>query len=130
MGINAALCGAYGCPVLLVTGDEATCRESKDRLGNGLPTVAAKRGLSRYSVRQIPPVRARQMIEEGARKALKDLTAIEPYVPTTPTTITVELSTVDTAEPFMNLHGVEFVEPLKVESRAENWMAAWDQIWD
>ncbi len=74
--------------------------------------------------------RPARMIEEGARKALKDLTAIEPYVPTTPTTITVELSTVDTAEPFMNRHGVEFVEPLKVESRAENWMAAWDQIWD
>ena len=29
-GINAALCGHWGCPVLLVTGDEATCREAKD----------------------------------------------------------------------------------------------------
>ena len=26
-GINAALCGTWGCPVLLVTGDEASCRE-------------------------------------------------------------------------------------------------------
>ena len=26
-GINAALCGTWGCPVLLVTGDEAACRE-------------------------------------------------------------------------------------------------------
>src|SRR6266699_2607143 len=38
-GINAALCGRWGCPVLLVTGDEATCREAADLLGAGLTTV-------------------------------------------------------------------------------------------
>ena len=27
-GINAALCGQWDCPVLLVTGDEATCTEA------------------------------------------------------------------------------------------------------
>ena len=27
-GINAALCGNWGCPVLLVTGDEAVCEEA------------------------------------------------------------------------------------------------------
>ena len=27
-GINAALCGTWGCPVLLVTGDQAACREA------------------------------------------------------------------------------------------------------
>ena len=32
-GINAALCGAWGCPVLLVTGDEAVCREGRELLG-------------------------------------------------------------------------------------------------
>ena len=34
-GINAALCGTWGCPVLLVTGDEASCREGKELLGDG-----------------------------------------------------------------------------------------------
>src|SRR5919206_5035362 len=28
-GINAALCGHWGCPVLLVTGDRATCDEAR-----------------------------------------------------------------------------------------------------
>src|SRR3712207_2144040 len=35
-GINAALCGHFGCPVLLVTGDQATCDEARDLLGDGL----------------------------------------------------------------------------------------------
>src|ERR687886_1337345 len=52
-GINAALCGTWGCPVLLVTGDEASCREGRALLGGGLTTVAVKRGLGRFSARQL-----------------------------------------------------------------------------
>src|ERR1051325_11366287 len=52
-GINAALCGTWGVPVLLVTGDRATCEEGTALLGNGLTTVVVKEGLSRYSARQI-----------------------------------------------------------------------------
>ena len=44
-GINAALCGTWGCPVLLVTGDQASCDEGKALLGEGLTTVAVKQGL-------------------------------------------------------------------------------------
>src|SRR5689334_25339536 len=69
-GINAALCGTWGCPVLLVTGDKATCEEGRALLGDGLTTVAVKEGISRYSARQIAPQRARDMIEEGAKQAL------------------------------------------------------------
>src|SRR6266480_3409412 len=43
-GINAALCGAWGCPVVLVTGDQAACREGAELLGDGLTTVQVKRG--------------------------------------------------------------------------------------
>ncbi len=32
-GINAALCGTWGCPVVLVTGDEAACSEGRELLG-------------------------------------------------------------------------------------------------
>jgi len=128
-GINAALCGHYGVPILLVTGDEATCREVTSLLGSGLTAVAVKKGLTRYSARQIPPVRARQLIEAGAKKALENLGAVRPYVPAKPITITIELGTVESADQFRGRHGVEIVEPLKVISKAEDWMTAWNQIW-
>ena len=35
-GINAALCGHWGVPVVLVTGDRAVCREGRELLGDGL----------------------------------------------------------------------------------------------
>src|ERR687883_1051944 len=75
-GINAALCGTWGCPVLLVTGDGASCREGKALLGDRLTTVAVKEGLGAYSARQFPAPKARELIEEGARSALSDVKAV------------------------------------------------------
>src|SRR5919206_932512 len=88
-GINAALCGAWGCPVLLVTGDEATCREARELLGEGLTTVAVKQGLGRFSARNVAPLRARELIEEGAASALRDLSAVQPYDPGHPCEIRI-----------------------------------------
>jgi hypothetical protein len=36
---------------------------------------------------------------------------------------------VEKAADFMGRHGVEIVEPLRVVSRGQDWMQAWDQIW-
>ena len=69
------------------------------------------------------------MIEDGVKRALRNVNAVKPYVPARPTTITIELSTVDSADQFRCRHGVEIVEPLKVISRGKDWMEAWNQIW-
>jgi len=97
-GINAALCGTWGCPVLLVTGDEASCREGKALLGDGLTTVAVKRAFGSGAARQIPPVRARKLIEDGAKKALGDLKAVPPYDPGSPCEVKVEFKRTQPAD--------------------------------
>ncbi len=129
IGVNAALCGYYGCPVALVTGDEATCKEGRELLEGSITTVAVKKGLTRYSARNIPPVRARQMIEEGAYQSLQDLSKLKPYILSQPTTITIEIDTPDKVADFKGRYGVEQIEPLKVQSRGKDWMEAWNQVW-
>src|SRR4249920_4223115 len=89
-GINAALCGNWGCPVLLVTGDEAACREAKELLGDGLTAVSVKQGLGGRSARMLVPSRARELIEEGTKTALADLKAVPPYDPGKPCEVKVE----------------------------------------
>ena len=42
-------------PGVLVTGDDAVCREGRELLGDGLTTVAVKQGLGRNSARNIAP---------------------------------------------------------------------------
>ena len=127
-GINAALCGHWGCPVLLVTGDRAVCDEARQLLGEGLTTVAVKQGIGRFSARQIPPQRAREMIEAGAREALRDLQAVKPYDPGRPCEIVVEFTQSDPFDSYRRKHGVEVTGDRTIASRADDWWTAWKQF--
>jgi len=127
-GINAALCGQWGCPVVLVTGDRAVCREATELLGAGLTTVEVKVGLGRYSARNLTATRARELIEDGAKRALKDLKAVQPYDPGRPSEIQVDFTTSDRLEEYRNRRGVEVLGPLTIVSRADDWWTAWSQF--
>jgi D-amino peptidase len=127
-GINAALCGNWACPVLLVTGDSAVCDEARRLLGSGLTTVRVKEGLGRFGARQIPPVRARELIEEGAKTALQRLDAVAPYDPGRPCTIEVELTTTDAAREFIRKPAVEQVDPRRIRVTADDWWTAWQRF--
>jgi D-amino peptidase len=124
-GINAALCGTWGCPVLLVTGDEATCREATALLGNGLTTVAVKTGIGPTAARNVAPLRARKLIKDGAAKALEKLDAVKPYDPGRPAEIEVEFMTPSEVVKYQGRQGVEITGPESLVVRAEDWWTAW-----
>ena len=128
-GINAALCGTWGCPVLLVTGDQAACREGRELLGDGLTTVQVKTAVGRFSGRHKTPAEARRMIEEGARAALADTKAVAPYDPGKPCEVRVELATPDHSEQFRHHPLVEVVDGRTIVSRADDWWTAWRQFY-
>ena len=128
-GINAALCGQFGCPVLLVTGDQAVCAEAVDLLGDGLTTVEVKRGLGRFSARNIPPVKARALIEDGAKNALSNLKAVAPWDPGRPAEIKVQYAQPRDVQKLRYRQGVEIVEPRTIVSRADDWWTAWRQFY-
>ncbi|MES1246793.1 MAG: M55 family metallopeptidase [Actinomycetota bacterium] len=127
-GINAALCGHWGCPVLLVTGDRAVCREATALLGDALTTAEVKVGLGRFSARNLTAVRARELIEAKAKEALRDLKAVQPYDPGRPCEIEVHFTTTDRLEEYRNRRGVEVAGPLTIRSAAEDWWSAWKQF--
>ncbi len=128
-GINAALCGHWGCPVLLVTGDRAVCREATELLGAGLTTVEVKVGLGRFSARMKTPQRARELIEAGAKQALQDLRAVAPYDPGKPCEIEIAFTTPDRLVEYRNRRGVEQVGDLTLVSKAGDWWTAWSQFY-
>ena len=127
-GINAAFCGAFGTPVALVTGDAAACREATALLGDGLETVSVKSGIGGRSARMLVPSRARELIEEGAKRALKGLGAVGPYDPGKPCEIKVEYkNTTDPAKAALK-PGVELLDSRTVALRADDWLTAWRQF--
>ena len=127
-GINAALCGAWGCPVLLVTGDDAACREAKELLGDGLTAVSVKQGIGARSARMLVPSRARELIEEGAKKALAHLEAVAPYDPGKPCEVKVEYKSTSPPQKLRFQHGIEFLDDRMIVSRADDWWSAWKQF--
>jgi D-amino peptidase len=128
-GINAALCGHWNCPVVLVTGDHATCKEAQALLGDGLTTVEVKVGLGRYSARSKTPKEACASIEAGATRALKDLSAVPPYDPGKPCEIEIEFTFTDRLVEYRNRRGVEQVDDLTLVSKAGDWWSAWSQFY-
>jgi len=127
-GINAALCGTWGCPVVLVTGDQAACTEGSELLGAGLTTVQVKRGTGVLSARNLVPSRAREAIEAGTKQALSDLNAVKPYDPGKPCEITVEYKWTVPVAKLRYRHGVELVDDRTIISRADDWWTAWKQF--
>jgi D-amino peptidase len=81
---EAAVAGHFGVPPILVTGDEATCRESKRFFGDACVTVAVKKGIAREAAVLYPFAETRQALYEGAKKAVAAIPQCKPYKLATP----------------------------------------------
>ncbi|KYH42074.1 MAG: peptidase M55 D-aminopeptidase [Candidatus Bathyarchaeota archaeon B26-2] len=81
---TAILLGSCDIPVLMVTGDDKTVQEAREFLGDDIVTVQVKTGLSREGALMYSPKRARAMIREGAKEAMKRIGKIKPCKPKFP----------------------------------------------
>ncbi|HEY7590862.1 MAG TPA: M55 family metallopeptidase [Candidatus Limnocylindrales bacterium] len=90
-GINAAVLGAWGVPVGLVTGDDALAEETRDWLP-WAETVVVKHVVSRRAAASVHPDRAREAVRAGAQRAVKRAESgeLEPLIVQTPVTLEVE----------------------------------------
>ena len=75
----AALAGGFGVPTILVTGDEAVCREATKFFGSECVTVAVKRGISREAAELYPFDETRQALYAGAKRAVSAIGHCQPY---------------------------------------------------
>lgn len=106
-GLNAALAGYFGVPVLLVSGDQTACAQTAELLGS-VVTVVVKQATGRTSAECLSPQITQKMLTDGARRAvhaLKRGNAPEPFVLDAPILVTVDFMTSDMADRAMRLPG-------------------------
>jgi D-amino peptidase len=99
MAQNALIAGYYGVPPVMVTGDEATCREAKKFFGNGIVTVPVKKGVARESAILYPFEETRIALYEGAKKAVAAISSGKPYIIKTPIKVKEERLSLDLSVP-------------------------------
>jgi D-amino peptidase len=75
--LNAALCGYYGCPLALFTGDSAAVAEMHGFVLE-VEGIVLKEGVSMQAARSLSPEVARERIRSGAQRALERLDNIPP----------------------------------------------------
>jgi len=122
IGWNAAVCGHFGVPVILISGDQTACEEATELLGP-IETAVVKQASGRMAAECLSPEAAQTRICEAARRAverLRDGQAPQPLRVETPIHAAVELTHSDMADRATILPGVRRPEGKWVEFHADD----------
>ena len=113
-GISSYIASYYGVPLMMTAGDDHYEREVRD-LSPTTETVVVKYGLGRYVARNLHPAKARKLIYQGTKKALKRLKAgeIKPVkIPEPPIVLEMHFPDTGAADAASMMPGVERVDGL------------------
>jgi len=97
IAIDAALAGALGVPVILVTGDDKACAEARALLP-GVLTAEVKRGVARHRALTLAPVAARALIRTQVAEAVRQAANRRPYRIEGPVTLRLTYTGADLAD--------------------------------
>jgi D-amino peptidase len=127
IGINAAVAGHFGTPIVALTGDAAACDEARELLGPALETATVKVGLGHTAASCLPLVESRAQIATAVRSALGRLaqaTAPQPYVVDRPVQLAVEYLRPNLADRSSWVPGARRVTGTRLEYEAPDVLAA------
>jgi len=99
-GLNGALAGHFGVPVIMTTGDQTACAQIVDLFGN-MEMAVVKQATGRYAAECLAPQVSQQMIFEASMRAIERLldgNMPDPFVLDTPIRVTVEFFSSDMAD--------------------------------
>lgn len=91
-GVNAAVAGHFGIPIVAVIGDDKAVMQVRQLLGETLAAVVTKRGLGTTAAIHRPPARLREAITNAAREGVSRRGEAKLYrlTPGTPIEVTVD----------------------------------------
>lgn len=87
-GINAAIAGRFGVPVVFISGDDVAVDETRKLLG-GVEGAVVKRAISFHAASTMTPKAAQQLIREHVKTAVERRAAFKPYIVKAPVTLDV-----------------------------------------
>ena len=125
IGWNAAVCGHFDVPVIMISGDQTACAEAVELLGE-VQTAVVKQARGRMAAECLPPELSRHKIREGAaHRAFVHQGDGQALRLEAPIQATLELVTSDMADRAALLPGATRLEGKRVEITVEDAATAY-----
>lgn len=127
IGLNAAVCGHFGVPVLMISGDQTACGEARDLLGS-IETAVVKQAVGKMSAECLPLELSQRLICEAAARAVGRLRAGETFTPfrtAEPVQVVVEFQLPEMAEGASLLPGARRPDGRRIEFTAPDMPSAY-----
>lgn len=87
-GINAAIAGHFGVPVIMLSGDDAIAAEAQAIIGE-IETAVVKEAISFHAANTMTPGAAQALIRETAERAVRRIGEFQPFTVQPPITVEV-----------------------------------------
>ncbi len=126
-GLNAAVCGHFNVPVIMLSGDQTVCAEARLLLG-ALEVAVVKQATGRTSAECLSLPEAHEKICEAAARGMQKLLSGEappPYHLPSPIELRVEFFQAEMADRAAQIPGVRRLASKQVEITAEDMPAAY-----
>ena len=105
-GINAAIAGEFGVPVVFLSGDQTIGQEATRLLG-AIETAAVKIAGGFYSATMLHPEECQRLIREGVKRGVEKRRQLKPYKLARPVKLEVTFKRTVDAEVVSYFQGVE-----------------------
>jgi len=92
LGLNAAMAGAFGVPVVLVSGDQQVEKDVRATLGDDVIMVPVKTSRAHLAAESVHPAVSRRMLRDAAAKAMRDRQRVGPLRVGTPVEVEVSFA--------------------------------------
>lgn len=123
-GLNAALAGHFGVPVVFLSGDRAVTEQARAFIP-GIEVVAVKEGIGQTAARTLHPEAAREKMAAGIKTALAGRQQVQLVGLSRPVTLEIELATSAQADSVMMVPGMQRVSGRVVSYAAPDMAVAY-----
>lgn len=127
IGLNAAVAGHYGVPVIAMTGDQHACEEGQNVIGPELEIAVVKNAAGQSAAQLLPLAEARHKICEAAARAvirLREGRAAKPFAVAAPVRLAVEFVYTRHADRAHLIPGTERISGTRLEYTAPDMVTA------
>jgi D-amino peptidase len=125
IGLEAAMAGSRGVPLVMISGDDGAEDEATDLLGN-VEFACVKYGTGLKTALCLPPEQTAPLIRERVRAALSRLQDFRPYTPSAPYTIEIEFFDESSVKKAAPIRGLKRIDSRTVELKGDDLPLIWE----